>query len=54
MYEKYRRNTPLVRNLMIIDYSDCIIAFWDGISHGTEHIIKECAKRNKTIKIIHL
>ena len=25
-----------VSNLSIIDYADCVIAFWDGRSHGTK------------------
>ena len=29
-YEKYGRSAPLRRNLSIIDYADCVIAFWDG------------------------
>ena len=35
-YEKYGRSAPLRRNLSIIDYADCVIAFWDGRLHGTK------------------
>ena len=34
-YERYGRSAPLKRNLQIIDYADEVIAFWDGMSHGT-------------------
>ena len=50
-YEKYGRGAPLKRNLQIIDYSDMVIAFWDGVSRGTKYVIDNCKKRNKPIKI---
>ena len=28
------------RNLQIIDYADEVIAFWDGMSHGTRFVIE--------------
>ena len=39
-YERYGRSAPLKRNLQIIDYADEVIAFWDGMSHGTRFVIK--------------
>lgn len=51
-YNKYGKAAPLIRNLQIIDYSDKIIAFWDGISRGTEYVIKMCKKNGKNIDII--
>lgn len=42
---KYGKAAPLKRNLEIIDYSDIVLAFWDGKSHGTRHVIKN-AKKN--------
>ena len=30
-YAKYGRIAPLKRNLQIIDYADCVLAFWDGL-----------------------
>ncbi len=29
-YQKYGRAAPLKRNLSIIEYSDLVLAFWDG------------------------
>ena len=29
-YTKYGRSAPLKRNITIIEYSDIVIAFWDG------------------------
>ncbi len=53
-YEKFGKAAPLKRNLQIIEYSDIIIAFWDGKSRGTKFVIDECKKRNKSIKIIKI
>lgn len=50
-YEKYGRGAPLKRNLQIIDYSDLVIAFWDGTSRGTKYVIDNCKRIGKPIKI---
>lgn len=49
-YEKYGRSAPLKRNITIIENADIVLAFWDGISHGTKFVIDNCKKmgvRNK-------
>lgn len=53
-YNKYGRYAPLKRNIDIIEYADVVLAFWDGRSKGTAHVIRECEKRNKPLKIIEL
>ena len=50
-YDKYGRGAPLRRNLLIIDYADEVIAFWDGVSHGTKYVIENCKERNKKITV---
>ena len=42
-YERYGRSAPLKRNLQIIDYADEVIAFWDGMSHGTRFVTRNTA-----------
>ena len=51
-YNRYGRGAPLKRNLQIIDYADCVLAFWDGQSRGTKHVIEQCKKRNKKVTVI--
>ena len=51
-YEKYGKSAPLKRNLQIIEYADEVIAFWDGSSAGTKHVIDNCRKMNKKITVI--
>ena len=50
-YQKYGRGAPLKRNLQIIDYADCVLAFWDGQSRGTKFVIEHCKAQNKPIRI---
>ena len=48
-YERYGRAAPIVRNKKIVDYSDKIIAFWDGRSRGTLSVKKICRKGGKAL-----
>jgi len=41
-----------IRNMQIIDNCDKVLAFWDGVSSGTEHAIKYAQKHNKPVMII--
>ena len=51
-YERYGRAAPIVRNKEIVDYSDKIIAFWNGTSKGTLSVIKYAQKTGKPCEII--
>ena len=50
-YRKYGRGAPLKRNLLIIDYSDLVIAFWDGKSRGTKYVIDHCKKQGVKVQV---
>ena len=51
-YERYGRAAPIERNKKIVDYSDKVIAFWDGKSKGTLSVIKYAEKAGKPCEII--
>ena len=51
-YNKYGKSAPLKRNLQIIDYSDLVIAFWEGKSKGTKYVIETCRKKKKPLQVI--
>ena len=53
-YDKYKRAAPLRRNIEIIDYSDEVIALWDGQSRGTEYVINECKKGTNLFRFLLL
>ena len=51
-YERYGRSAPIVRNKKIVDYSDKIIAFWNGSSKGTLSVIKYAQKTGKPYAVV--
>ena len=52
-YDRYGRGAPLVRNRLIVDYADLVIAFWDGKSRGTKYVIDYCEKVGKLYHVVH-
>ncbi len=50
-YRRYGRGAPLKRNTEIIEYANCVLAFWDGKSRGTRFVIDECRRRSVPIHL---
>lgn len=50
-YDRYGKGAPLKRNLTIIENADLVLAFWDGASKGTKHVIDNCKKRNIPVEV---
>ena len=53
-YAKYGKAAPLVRNRLIIDDCDIVLAFWDGKSRGTKFTLDYAEKMGKLVKIIRI
>ena len=53
-YDKYGRGAPLVRNRLIVDYADIVIAFWDGKSRGTKYVIDYCQRVGKMYHVVYV
>ena len=51
-YKRHGRGAPLVRNKLIVDASDMVIAFWDGKSRGTKYTMDYAEKQGKAVKVI--
>lgn len=51
-YELYGRAAPLMRNDMIVEYADMVLAFWDGQSRGTAYVIRKCRELNKPCRVL--
>ena len=51
-YAKFGKAAPLIRNIQIIEYADEVLAFWDGKSKGTKHVIDSCKKLSKKVTVI--
>lgn len=52
-WNKYGKSAGYRRNVDIVDFSDAVVAFWDGISRGTQHSINIAKEKQKPIAIIH-
>ena len=52
-WEKWGRFAGVIRNLQMLEENpDLVIAFWDGVSRGTAHTIKEAKKRKIPVNIV--
>ena len=51
-YKLYGRAAPIVRNKLIVDYADKVVAFWDGRSKGTLSVIKYAEKTGKALEVV--
>lgn len=50
-WDKYGKKAGFLRNTTIIESSDIVIAFWDGVSNGTRDSL---LKARKLGKIMHI
>lgn len=51
-WEKYGKAAGFKRNSEMANYAECLIAFWDGTSRGTQHMINMAKKKNLQVKIV--
>lgn len=50
-WKKYGRGAGIIRNRLIVDAADYVIAFWDGESRGTKAAIDYARTQNKPVHI---
>ena len=51
-YARYGHGgAPLRRNTAIIESADLVLAFWDGVSHGTKDVIKKCQEMGTAVQV---
>lgn len=51
-WERLGRRAGMVRNLQMLDAADAVVAFWDGQSRGTAHMINETKKRGLPLRVV--
>ena len=51
-WDLYGKGAGFIRNKLIVDYCDMVIAFWDGKSKGTKDTIRLAKKAEKKFIII--
>ena len=51
-WDKYGKKAGYVRNVEMAENADSLIAFWDGKSKGTKHMIDIATERNLPTRVI--
>lgn len=52
-WNKYGSSAGYRRNVDMVEYSDALIAFWNGRSKGTKHTIELATKKNILCRVIY-
>lgn len=53
-WKKYGQDAGFKRNLQMAEEAEALIAFWDGKSQGTKHMIDTARKRGLIIYVAHI
>ena len=51
-WKKYGKSAGFRRNEQMANVADALIAFWNGESHGTKHMIDICKEKGLEINVI--
>lgn len=51
-WERYGRSAGYKRNILIVQYADRVVAFWDGKSKGTQNTIELAERMDKPVEIV--
>lgn len=50
-WQKHGRKAGIMRNAVMADNADALIAYWDGISRGTKNMIDEARKKGLAVRV---
>lgn len=51
-WDKYNKGSGFRRNTEMAEYADALVAFWDGKSRGTMHMINVAKKKGLQVKVV--
>ena len=51
-WNTYGKSAGYIRNIEMLKNAEQLLAFWDGYSKGTEHMIKQATKKGLRIAVI--
>mgnify|MGYP001559716292 CR=1 FL=1 len=51
-WNRYGRGAGMFRNSQIVEAADVILAFWDGVSRGTQDTIRKAREAGKKVRVI--
>lgn len=52
-WDKHGKAAGMIRNIEMAEYSDALIAFWDGQSRGTKHMIKTAKAMGLDVRVFY-
>ena len=50
-WKEYGKKAGIMRNAVMADNADALIAYWDGISRGTKNMIDEARKKGLAVRV---
>ena len=51
-WNKYGRRAGMVRNRQMLEDADALVAFWDGVSHGTANMITIAKEAGIPVRVV--
>lgn len=51
-WDEYGKSAGYIRNCKMAENADALIAFWDGESRGTKHMIEQATKKGLLVRVI--
>ena len=51
-WDQYGKSAGYKRNLQMANNADALVAFWDGVSKGTNHMINIAKNKNLKVRIV--
>lgn len=51
-WDRHGKSAGYIRNAEMADYADSLLAFWDGRSRGTKHMIDLARKKGLGVNIV--
>jgi hypothetical protein len=52
-WKKYGKSAGFMRNEQMANIADAVIAFWNGESHGTKHMIDIAEEKGLNVKVVN-
>ena len=52
-WKKYGKSAGFRRNEQMAEFADALIAFWDGKSNGTKHMIDIATEKGMNVKVVN-
>ena len=52
-WDRHGRGAGFIRNVEMAEMADALVAFWDGKSKGTKHMIDTAKKKNLSVRVIN-